>query len=44
MTGFSSQGLPELGQASAMSVVMVVVVGVLAVLLRRVMRRQQVEY
>jgi len=44
MTGFSSQGLPELGRASAMAVVMVIVVGLLAVLLRRAMRRAQVEY
>lgn len=44
MVGFSSQGLPELGQASAMSVFMVVVVGLLALVLRRAMRRQHVEF
>ena len=44
MRGFGSQGLPELGQASAMSVVMLLVVALLVVILRRIMRRQQVEF
>ena len=44
MQGFGSQGLPEFGRASAMSVVMLVAIGCLVVLLRRLMRRQQVEY
>jgi raffinose/stachyose/melibiose transport system permease protein len=44
MRGFGADGLPELGQASAMAVVMVGVVGILVVALRRLMRRQQVEY
>lgn len=44
MRGFGADGLPELGQASAMAVVMVGVVGILVVTLRRLMRRQQVEY
>lgn len=44
MRGFGSQALPELGQASAMAVVMVLVVGVLVVALRRAMRRHEVEF
>lgn len=44
MQGFGSQGLPELGRASAMSVVMLIVVGVLVVVLRKMMSRQKVEY
>ncbi|HEX5993743.1 MAG TPA: sugar ABC transporter permease [Jiangellales bacterium] len=42
--GFSSSGLPQYGLASAMSVVMLLVIAILVVLLRRLSRREALEF